>query len=102
VIISGTDEYAVSSGFRGPRSFTAEATAREMEPDADYEDATSGLGARIEPAGEPRSGSRFTTRLLLKDLGRTSRWIAAAVSVGDLIMARRQPLNLRKLSERRR
>jgi hypothetical protein len=41
-----------------------------------------------------------TTRLLLKVVGRTSRWLAPALSVGDLIMARRQLLNLRQLSER--
>jgi len=41
-----------------------------------------------------------STRLLLKVVGRTSRWIAPALSVGDLIMARRQLLNLRRLSER--
>jgi hypothetical protein len=41
-----------------------------------------------------------TTRLLLKVVGRTSRWIAPALSVGDLIMVRRQLLNLKQLSER--
>jgi hypothetical protein len=41
-----------------------------------------------------------TTSLLLKVVGRTSRWIVPALSVGDLIMARRQLLNLRQLSER--
>jgi hypothetical protein len=41
-----------------------------------------------------------STRLLLKVVGRTSRWIAPALSVCDLIMARRQLLNLRQLSER--
>jgi len=41
-----------------------------------------------------------TTRLLLKVVGRTSRRIAPALTVGDLIMARRQLLNLKQLSER--
>jgi len=41
-----------------------------------------------------------TTRLLLKVAGRTSRWTTPALSVGDLIMARRQLLNLKRLSER--
>jgi hypothetical protein len=41
-----------------------------------------------------------TTRLLLKVVGRTSRWLTPALSVADLIMARRQLLNLRQLSER--
>jgi hypothetical protein len=41
-----------------------------------------------------------TTRLLLKVVMRTTRLIAPAVSVGDLIMARRQLLNLKRLAER--
>jgi hypothetical protein len=40
-----------------------------------------------------------TTRLLLKVVMRTNRWAAAGVSVGDLIMARRQLLNLKQLAE---
>lgn len=44
---------------------------------------------------------RDTTRLLLKVVARTSRWAAPALSVGDLIMARRQLLNLKQLAERR-
>jgi hypothetical protein len=41
-----------------------------------------------------------TTRLLLKVAMRTNRWAAALLSVGDLIMARRQLLNLKQLAER--
>jgi hypothetical protein len=41
-----------------------------------------------------------TTRLLLKVVASTGRWIAPALSVGDLIMARRQLLNLKALAER--
>jgi len=41
-----------------------------------------------------------TTRLLLKVVATTARWIAPALSVGDLIMARRQLLNLKELAER--
>jgi hypothetical protein len=40
------------------------------------------------------------TRLLLKVVIRTSRLAAPGLSVGDLIMARRQLLNLRQLAER--
>ena len=40
------------------------------------------------------------TRLLLKVVARTSRLAARGLSVGDLIMARRQLLNLRQLAER--
>jgi hypothetical protein len=40
------------------------------------------------------------TRLLLKVVARTARWAAPALSVGDLIMARRQLRNLRLLAER--
>jgi hypothetical protein len=39
------------------------------------------------------------TRLLLKVVARTSRWKAIGLSVGDLIMARRQLLNLKRLAE---
>lgn len=40
------------------------------------------------------------TRLLLKVAIRTSRWVAPGLSVGDLIMARRQLLNFKLLAER--
>ena len=40
------------------------------------------------------------TRLLLKVVARTIRWVAPVLSVGDLIMARRQLLNLKQLAER--
>lgn len=41
-----------------------------------------------------------TTRLLFKLVMRTNRWVARGLSVGDLIMARRQLLNLKLLAER--
>jgi hypothetical protein len=40
------------------------------------------------------------TRLLLKVLMRTTRWAAVPLCIGDLIMARRQLLNLKQLAER--
>jgi hypothetical protein len=40
------------------------------------------------------------TRLLLKVVMRTTRWAALGLSVGDLIMARRQLLNMKQLAER--
>jgi hypothetical protein len=40
-----------------------------------------------------------TTRLLLKVVKQTTRW-ALGLSIGDLIMARRQLLNLKQLAER--
>ena len=41
-----------------------------------------------------------TTRLLLKVVMETSRWAALGLTVGDLIMARRQLLNFKGLAER--
>ena len=40
------------------------------------------------------------TRLLLKVVMQTTRWAALGLSIGDLIMARRQLLNLKRLAER--
>jgi hypothetical protein len=48
----------------------------------------------LVPAGEQ-------TRLLLKIVMGGSPWIAPVVSVGDLVMARRQLLNLKHLAEQR-
>lgn len=41
------------------------------------------------------------TRLLLKVVLRGSGWLAPVLSVGDLVMARRQLLNLKRLAETR-
>jgi hypothetical protein len=41
-----------------------------------------------------------TTRLLFKVVMQTNRWTALALCVGDLIMARRQLLNFKRLAER--
>jgi hypothetical protein len=40
------------------------------------------------------------TRLLLKVVMQTAGWAARGLCIGDLIMARRQLLNLKQLSER--
>ena len=40
------------------------------------------------------------TRLLLKVVMQTNRWVAAGLSIGDLVMARRQLMNLKQLAER--
>ena len=42
---------------------------------------------------------RNVTRLLLKVVMRSPRWAVPGLSVGDLIMARRQLLNLKQLAE---
>ena len=39
------------------------------------------------------------TRLVLKVVARTARWLAPALSLGDLVMARRQLLTLKELAE---
>ena len=40
------------------------------------------------------------TRLVLKVVARTRRWLAPALSLGDLVMARKQLLTLKQLAER--
>ena len=41
-----------------------------------------------------------STRLLMKLVTSASKWAAPFLSVGDLVMARRQLLNLKALAER--
>ena len=55
------------------------------------------MGAPMSYAVVPRSGA--ATRLLLKVVMSGSRWLAPAISVGDLVTARRQLLNLKRLAE---
>jgi hypothetical protein len=43
---------------------------------------------------------QHVTRLLLKVVMQTTRWAARGLSVGDLIMTRRQLLNFKRLAER--
>ncbi|MDT0275251.1 hypothetical protein [Blastococcus goldschmidtiae] len=51
----------------------------------------------LVPVGDATDGP---TRLLVKIAGGHGRWIAPLLSVGDLVMARRQLLNLKRLAER--
>ena len=55
------------------------------------------MGAHMSYAVEP--GARGT-RLLLKVVARTRPWLAPALSLGDLVMARKQLLTLKTLAER--
>jgi hypothetical protein len=56
------------------------------------------LGAVMSYLLVPVDGT--TTRLLLKVVMSSHGWLAPALSVGDLVMARRQLLNLKRLAER--
>ncbi|MET7877684.1 polyketide cyclase [Micromonospora profundi] len=55
------------------------------------------MGAVLSYVVEPDSGN--TTRLLLKVVMRTNRVLALGMCLGDLVMARRQLLNLKRLAE---
>jgi hypothetical protein len=59
------------------------------------------LGAVMSYVLVPTTGttSNGPTRLLLKVIGDYGRWTTALLSVGDLVMARRQLLNLKQLAE---
>jgi hypothetical protein len=57
------------------------------------------MGACISYVLVPENQS---TRLLMKIVTAMSRWLTPWLSVGDLIMARRQLLNLKHLAERPR
>ena len=54
------------------------------------------MGAHMSYAVLPRASD---VRLVLKVVARTSRWLAPALSVGDLVMARKQLLTLKVLAE---
>jgi hypothetical protein len=56
------------------------------------------MGAYMSYVLVPRDDD--TTRLLLKVVSQISRWAAPGLAIGDLIMARRQLLNLKQLAER--
>lgn len=55
------------------------------------------MGAVMSYVLVPEGG---TTRLLLKIVTPGARWVSPLLSVGDLVMARRQLLNLKRLAER--
>jgi hypothetical protein len=57
------------------------------------------LGAYISYVLVPQGQ---TTRLLMKIIASMSRLLTPALSVGDLVMARRQLLNIKRLAERHR
>ncbi|SRX96298.1 polyketide cyclase [Mycobacterium shimoidei] len=52
----------------------------------------AGISYVLEPEGQ-------TTRLLMKVVTTMSRWVTPALCLGDLVMARRQLLNLKRLAE---
>lgn len=54
------------------------------------------MGAHMSYALEPGAPG---TRLLLKVVARTRPWLAPALSLGDLVMARKQLLTLKALAE---
>jgi hypothetical protein len=54
------------------------------------------MGAYLSYLLVPADGS---TRLLLKVVADARPWLAPALSLGDLVMARRQLLNLKRLAE---
>lgn len=55
------------------------------------------MGAHMSYVVQPEAGG---TRLLLKVVARTRRVLSPAISVGDLVMARKQLLTLKDLAER--
>ena len=55
------------------------------------------MGAHMSYAVLPHGVDR--TRLVLKVVARTHPWLAPALSLGDLVMARKQLLNLKELAE---
>jgi hypothetical protein len=58
------------------------------------------MGAVMSYVLVPMDGAEgATTRFLLKVSSTHSRWVAPTLSVGDLVMARRQLLNLKRLAE---
>jgi hypothetical protein len=55
------------------------------------------MGAYLSYAVLPHADG---TRLVLKVVARTNRWLAPALKIGDLVMARKQLVTLKRLAER--
>jgi hypothetical protein len=69
---------------------------RVVAVDAGRELTATIMGAHLSYAVLPRDDG---VRLVLKVVARPSRWLAPALSVGDLVMARKQLLALKELAE---
>ncbi|GAA2708204.1 polyketide cyclase [Actinoplanes palleronii] len=72
-------------------------TGRIVAVDAGSHLTATIMGAFMSYVLDPQADG--TTRLLLKVVMQNHRWAAPAASVGDLVMARRQLLNLKRLAE---
>jgi hypothetical protein len=72
------------------------AQGRVLAVDQGRELTATIMGAHLSYAVLPDGGA---TRLVLKIVARTRPWLAPALSLGDLVMARRQLLNLKALAE---
>jgi hypothetical protein len=93
--LAGLPEPQVGEGFT---AVGGRATGRIVSVDPGRQLTGTIMGAYLSYVLVPQADD--TTRLLLKVTARTRRWAAPALSVGDLIMARRQLLNLKLLAER--
>jgi hypothetical protein len=100
-------------GHRSPRQLLDVATPRPGQPFTRTGNRPQGRVLSLEP-GVHYTGSIMSsamsyvlvpiddgraTRLLLKVVMRVPRWVVPALSLGDLVMARRQLLNLKRLAE---
>jgi hypothetical protein len=72
------------------------AQGRVLAVDPGRELTATIMGAHLSYVVEP---GEHGTRLLLKVVARTRPWLAPALSLGDLVMARKQLLNLKALAE---
>jgi hypothetical protein len=96
-VLVGLPEPRVGESFT---SAGGRALGRIVSVEAGQQLTGSIMGAYMSYVLVPRPDG--STRLLLKVVMRTTPWKARGLSVGDLIMARRQLLNLKRLAERSR